>query len=485
MTTATPLRTLVHASRRRAVANLALEQTTWAITLALAGLILLLIAGTQILSWVWPAALLTAGSLFGLFRLRGRLPSPYQVAQTLDARLSLRDLLSTAWHFEKAQSRSQFTPLVLDQAGQTAAAIHPADAVPLAWPRNGYWALGLVVLALATLGWRYGRLQTLDLRAPLVELRFDPFSAFTGAPPVQAKKLTPPGVQVPLDTSANSSDPLSPEQLPENALMSVPDPEGQGRSLANQAGEKRDGRNSNEQGVAEEGDTTEGSESRPGDNSADAPPAAKSQPQSGDNKPPPSSKETNSLLDKMRDALANLMDKLKTESTSQQQNASSQSGKQNTPAGQKGQKGQKSPGKDPSQGDPNSDAQAQAGQEASDQPGQKSAQSDPNASDNPSNQEKSGIGRQDGKKDTELAEQLDAMGKISEILGKRAQNLQGEMTVEVTTTKQQLRTPYVQRGASHAESGGEIHRDEVPLHLQQFVQNYYDQLRKQNPTPHK
>ena len=444
---------------------------------------LLLIAGTQILSFFWPAALFAGGAIFGLIRLRGRLPSAYQVAQSLDARLHLRDLLSTAWHFEKSSNRSPFAPLVLDQAAETALTIQPADAVPLAWPRNRYWALGFAVLALGALGWRYGRLQTLDLRAPLVELRFDPFSAFTGAPPVQAKKLTPPGVQAPIDTSANSNDPLSPEKFPENAMMSIPDPEGPGKTLANQAGEKRDGRTSSEQGSTEEGDVADGNESKPGENSGDAPSNSKQQP--GEGKPPAANKDSNSLLDKMRDALANLMDKLKSESSSQQQTASSQAGKQNTPGGQKGQKGQKSPGKDPTQGDPNSDAQAQAGQEASDQQGQKSAQADPNASDNSSNQEKSGIGRQDGKKDTDLAEQLDAMGKISEILGKRAQNLQGEITVEVTTTKQQLRTPYLQRGAAHAESGGEIHRDEVPLHLQEFVQNYYDQLRKQNPAPRK
>ena len=49
-----------------------------------------------------------------------------------------------------------------------------------------------------------------------------------------------------------------------------------------------------------------------------------------------------------------------------------------------------------------------------------------------SKQPGSGIGRQDGSKDVKLAEQLAAMGKISEIIGKRSANVTGELTVEVT-----------------------------------------------------
>src|SRR3712207_8585668 len=49
---------------------------------------------------------------------------------------------------------------------------------------------------------------------------------------------------------------------------------------------------------------------------------------------------------------------------------------------------------------------------------------------------KTGMGKQDGDKALREAEQLAAMGKISEIIGKRAQQLSGEITVEVSSGKQ-------------------------------------------------
>ena len=81
-------------------------------------------------------------------------------------------------------------------------------------------------------------------------------------------------------------------------------------------------------------------------------------------------------------------------------------------------------------------------------------------------------------KTMKLAEQLAAMGKISEIIGKRAANVTGEVTVEVQTSTQQLRTPYAQSDAQHQERA-EISRDEVPVALQAYVQQYFEQLRKQ------
>ena len=101
--------------------------------------------------------------------------------------------------------------------------------------------------------------------------------------------------------------------------------------------------------------------------------------------------------------------------------------------------------------------------------------SDEQASHNPG----SGIGSQDGAKDAKLAEQLAAMGKISEIIGKRSANVTGEVTIEVNSSKQQLKTPYSESKAAHGESGGEINRDEVPVVFQQYVQQYFEQVRKQ------
>ena len=50
--------------------------------------------------------------------------------------------------------------------------------------------------------------------------------------------------------------------------------------------------------------------------------------------------------------------------------------------------------------------------------------------------------------------------------------------IEVGNTKQALKTAFEAKQANHAEAGGEIHRDEIPLEYQQYVKQYFDELRK-------
>ena len=95
---------------------------------------------------------------------------------------------------------------------------------------------------------------------------------------------------------------------------------------------------------------------------------------------------------------------------------------------------------------------------------------------------KSGIGKSDGNKDIEASENAKAMGKISEILGKRQKDVTGEMMIEVSSGKQQLKTAYSGQTAAHKEAGGEINRDEVPLIYQQYVEKYFEQIRA-TPKP--
>ena len=145
-------------------------------------------------------------------------------------------------------------------------------------------------------------------------------------------------------------------------------------------------------------------------------------------------------------------------------------------SGQKGdkggeQKGSKSNQKGEQQGEQS--GEGEKGQEAQGEGADKAssdAQALPDA--------KSGVGKSDGNKDARYAEQLDAMGKISEIMGKRAENIKGDIMVEVSSGKQQLKTQYSQSGATHASTGGEIHRDEVPIEHQAYVQKYFDEVRK-------
>ena len=161
----------------------------------------------------------------------------------------------------------------------------------------------------------------------------------------------------------------------------------------------------------------------------------------------------------------------------QQQNQNG--GQQQSAQNRQNQNGSPMPGK------PQPDAMAspdgQANQDAQGSEQAKSGQGKSNGkSDERSNSQdgKSGIGKQDGDKSLKEAEQLAAMGKISEIIGKRAQNVTGEVMVEVASGNQQLRTQYSQRRAVHADTGGEINRDEVPLAYQQYVQSYFEEIRK-------
>jgi len=53
--------------------------------------------------------------------------------------------------------------------------------------------------------------------------------------------------------------------------------------------------------------------------------------------------------------------------------------------------------------------------------------------------------------------------------------------VEVQSSSRQLQTPYAQRNAVHGESTAEISRDEVPVALQAYVQQYFEHVRRQAP----
>jgi hypothetical protein len=189
-----------------------------------------------------------------------------------------------------------------------------------------------------------------------------------------------------------------------------------------------------------------------------------------------------SLMDKMRDAMANLMAKLKipqNQGTASWQASNRRAGRR-AAKGRPGQKGEKGQGNPQGKGSPSDDADSKAGEQGEQQAQAGQGQSNDKGQEGGSpNDAKAGMGKQDGNKDIKDAEQKAAMGKLSEIYGKRAENIRGDVMVEVTSSKQQqLRTGYTQRGANHTDAGGEVHRDEVPQHLQHYVQQYFEQVRK-------
>jgi hypothetical protein len=486
--TQTPTFFLIETARRRLLRQNLLDRGALAAACGLAGLLFLVVAGTQILRWWWPVLLLGGALAWAVWSAIRRLPDPYQVAQELDRRMGLKDLLSTAFHFAAHRSdarNARVIDAVSNQAEAAAARLDLQTALPATLPRSALAAFALLVAVGAAFGLRYGMLRTFDLSRPLLAVQLDPLATvpdsvkqskrsgkqpdtpeFAGFTLPDADRAAQEENERAIEEQLRSFDIESPNQV------AVPGPKGDKRTAPSQQ--------SSDAGE-EFGNERSSSKENPSLTAGGEPPSSAAQSKKGA-KP----QEKNSLLDKMRDAMANLMEKLKLDSQGNEpQEASSKSGQTKGDGQQQGQnqKGSQSQGQQQAKGDPN---QAQEGEQAGEAADSESSQmaKGNQMQEQPTNNPKSGVGKSDGNKDVELAEQLEAMGKLSELLSKRAEKIQGEMMVEVSSTRnQQARTPYSSKSAAHSGAGGELVRDEVPLHLQHYVQKYYEQVRKPASKP--
>ena len=485
----------VRRARHRILANEAMRHAAYAVSTALASLILLLLLGTQILSWAWLVLLPAIALAAGAYLTWRSAPSPYRVAQRVDHSLQLADTLSTALFFapiDRGGPGGDVRRAQWSQAERIAAGVNARRAIPMRMPRALYGTALLAVAAGSLFALRYGLDRRLDLRAPLARIVQDKF----GYPEVRqaAREHQNPATHDPrrpeeTGLSLDDSQQKSPGELdaaPDSALDTVGVPDVDNKTASSRPDNSNLPQSTQLEGEQNKNEEPEGVGANAGDQqSADGrkgPSAGKPGKQGQGDDPQASGNpgENSSLLGKFRDAMSSLMNRMRQQAGAKgaQQQAGAQNGDQQKSqsgnAGQNGKQGQQ-PGDgqqaDAKDGQPGDDGQnAQNAQSGS--PGQSGQQP-------ATKQPGSGIGRQDGSKDVKLAEQLAAMGKISEIIGKRAANVTGELTVEVENSNQQLRTPYAQRDAHHAEAGGEINRDEVPVALQAYVQQYFEQVRKQ------
>lgn len=488
---------MVRRARRRVLANEVVRYGAYSFSAALASLILLLLLGTQILNWGWMGLLPAVIFGAGVYLIWRRMPSAYQTAQRVDRGLHLSDTLSTALFFAATDKhgsadvrRAQWS-----QAEKVAANIDLRLAIPIRVPRAVYGTALLAVVASSLFALRYGLDRRLDLRPPLARIVQERLGIGTQTEEARARKAQPaksrnrqPDNGISLDDSpekgAGELDAAS-----DSALDTVNVPEvdnsksGSSRAEGAKPGKSAEGDTGQSENEQAEGLSANGGDQQSGEG-RQAPGAGK-QGQSDGKQSSSSAGESSNLLSKFRDAMANLMSRMRQQpgATSAQQQASGQNGKQansqsgrNRPNGKQGQQqGNGQQQADGQDGQPGEDSQSAQGAQA--------ASNGPSGEEPATKQPGSGIGRQDGSKDLKLADQLAAMGKISEIIGKRAANLTGEVTVEVQNSNQQLHTPYAQRSAHHSEAGGEINRDEVPVALQAYVQQYFEQVRKQAPGP--
>jgi hypothetical protein len=490
---------LIGRVRRRTITQLVIEQGAVALIAAFAGVIALLLAGTQVLAWYWPALLLGGAFLLGMLRIRERIPTRYWVAQELDQKLGFHDAVSTALYFSEGQPT--YTPsaeLVAAQrrvAEKLAAEANAEVAAPLRIPRQAYACLALVAMAGSLVVMRYGVRGSLDLRQPLVRM---PFESLLQSPEQVAKAQVPPAkpklpegaqsIQVPDDgTSEQKGDRKKAEESFESQAVQTDDPEGKEGQISKEGQSSKEGgeqggeegeKGQGEQGGEQKGQQEQGAE-------GGGPQKNAKSPSNGANKDSASknnSADNSSMMDKMRDAMQNMMSRLKMNPQAGEngkQNQASQKGAAQSASAQKqGQKGAPSPGKQGEGQAKSEEAGEQQGEGASKNQNAQGKMSDAAGEKQAAQEGKSGAGKQDGEKDIKDAQQAAAMGKISEILGKRAEKISGEIMVEVSSGRQQLKTQYEQKAAAHANTGGEINRDEVPAAYQQFVQQYFEEIRK-------
>ncbi|HMC62065.1 MAG TPA: hypothetical protein VKJ01_22920, partial [Candidatus Solibacter sp.] len=453
--------TLVRLARRRILGNELLSQGANAYSAALAAFILLLLLGTQILSWQWTLLIPLAAVAAGVYQVRRRLPSPYVVAQIVDHRLALADTISTALYFSDPEPASRVSEGIrksqLESAGHLAGSVDVRKAVPYTVPRTVYLVGALFLVASSLFALRYGLSKSLDLKQPLASMLPETFGGGKPNPQAADKRRNPKrNPEAPDDNSlaADNQDQSRPgEEDSTQSLDNSTDPSPESNVTAPaKGGDRKQGEQPDDRMACDDQEAS--GDGKSGGNSDD--PAG----EQGDSKAnqaqnPQNSKqdagnagENSSLMSNMKDAMQNLLSRIKPQA------GQPKSGEQQNAADQKGQaKGQQAGGKQQSK-----DGQQQNGNQGDAQDGQngEEAKNSDNAqgkgsgksdSQQASKQPGSGIGSQDGDKAIKNAEQLAAMGKISEILGKRSATISGEATVEVQTTNQQLHTPYSQKGA--------------------------------------
>lgn len=479
---------LVRNAHRRRISLLLVEEAAIAASLVFAACILILLLGTQLLNWYWLVLVGGFGLALAGIRVRKRLPEIYFTAQALDTRLSLHDSISTAWYIGGVPEIAA-TPagqLQLSQAEALASEVDPAAAFPVRMHNSWAFALALAALALSLFSIRYLVQRNTNLSQSLIPLRLrmlpaalrDELSGNTPAT-AAARPLTDQQKDARQELAkADESDPRLNDVVGMKNPAAAPPEEGkaQGNSALDQS--PSDGKNpANGKDSGTEGSPD--SSSPPGAKD-DAAGTAKNA-EEGDRSKASGDQQSDSLMSRMKDAVSSFMAKMKPDNSSQTQRSQSQStaapdqdqtqtesgpSKSDTSASQSSQANAKS--------DAKSSEQAQATEMS-----QSGDSRNPGTSENKEgNQSKSGIGRQNGGKDVQLAQEKEAMGKLAEIVGKRSRDVSGEMMVEVPSGKEQLKTAYTGQVAQHSDTSGEINRDEIPVALQPYVRAYMELVRE-------
>lgn len=489
------LEDLIRRARRRLILNDSLSQMALAAAVFAGGLALVLVLGTAFLAW-WTLAIFGALGLgIGIYRVRVHTPDPYTTAVHLDENAHLKDTLSTALHFSsqplstQGDPSAEFRRLQHDQATAAAKTVSLEAAVPFTFPRAVYAMAALCLLASALIAIRYRSGKGLDLRRPITEVLFEDQAAeamkkngqFPHSRPGQwtdeAQQMLSKLGLAPKPEGPNPGDQDALDEAIEQALRQPGKEAGKSAPKGGEADKTSQGKDAIASDDTPGGDPIQGGDKNSGDPKDNDGKAASKDGDPGDKGSPRKDGDNSqeSLMSKLKDAVSSLLAKNKPDQNGPQPKPQGQKSAQNQQAKneKKGEAGEGKPEKsdansDSDDTDPNGDALG----------GQQGEGKETTASNTPQKQEGSGIGAQDGSKETKLAEQLKAMGKISEIIGRRSATVTGETSIEVQSGNQQLHTAYSKTNAAHAETDGDVTRDEIPLSVQAYVQQYFTEVRK-------
>ncbi len=482
-------------ARRRVVVNVALREATLAATVALLGPTLLLALGRDWFAWPMLVLFAAAGLALAGWRLSRRLPGHYPVSQVLDTRLAGDDQISTAICFLQSED-----PVALEQRHTAAGLAARSDletAFPWKAPRSLYALASVFLVASALCALRYWLEKPVRIERPLPEVILQALGVLPGRPgerpnpAEQAHNTLPKQAGLPAENQDLADRNAQGQKPPDPGAASAPDAGDQARAPS----DEKDSRAQNDSATPgdEMGDPmasdaagdqiqsyeemlerdaknglskAEGKQGKDGNENQNSTSAG-------------SQESSNSLLAKLRDAMNNMLSRLQQKSpgSGQQQQgdkgASANAGEQKEGQGQ-GQSGAGQPqpgGKQAAEGESGqSDSQDPSGHDQSGKGGGKSADQGTRGSSS------NGAGREEGDKQIRDAQQAEAMGKLSELYGRRAASVSGEVTVETQSGKQTLRTPQGQKQARHSDPGGEVSRDEIPLAYQAYVKEYFNKL---------
>ena len=466
------VRSAVERGHRRVLGQLAFRDGLLAATVALAGPAVLLVAGTD----YFPLALLWLFSAAGLavaanHWLRSR-PAPYRVAQRMDRSWDSEDQISTAYHFLNQDSGShEWAQLQRRHAAEAADSGDLRGALPFQLPHIAYALFSVTLLIALLFLVRYGTQPELSLKPPLPRLILQ---ALLGDEPPEelvieenqprpddsdeaASSLDDEKDAEPLETAdPEQIDPFEQPPMAGDLGEEFAMPEVEGLSAEDEFGDEL----ASDEALGSE----EGSQGEKED------PAEMADLSSEWNK------ESESLMDKLKEAFENMMSKLNMEEPSQGQPSEQGTESENKQASDTPGKGQEAAGSETEEG---SQSESEGGQAdaASDQISMEEGSSE--ASEQQSATSIATAGTGEGSKELREAEQAEVMGELSELYQQRAEEITGEFTIETQSARQTARTPYAPRQSGHLDRGSALSRDEIPLAYRAYIKEYFKKVRQE------